>query len=225
MSKGDRVIRVVIADDQTMVRVGLRGLLDFSPDIEVVGEAADGADAVRVCRALRPDIVVMDIRMPVFDGVEATRRITAEVPETRVIVLTTFELDEYVFESLRAGASGFLSKDIEPDALRDAVLVVAQGEALLTPKAARKLITKFVAQSTVDPADMERLQVLTERELSVMTLVAQGLSNAEISQQLFMSPATARTHVSRAMAKLGVHDRAQLVVLAYQTGLVTPGRP
>jgi DNA-binding NarL/FixJ family response regulator len=215
----------VIADDQAMVRVGLRGLLDHAPDIEVVGEAADGADAIRVCRAMRPDIVVMDIRMPELDGVEATRQITAEVPETRVIVLTTFELDEYVFESLRAGASGFLSKDIEPDALREAVHVVARGDSLLTPKAARKLITKFVAQSTVDATDMARLQVLTERELDVMTLVARGLSNDEISQQLFMSPATARTHVSRAMAKLGVHDRAQLVVLAYQTGLVTPGRP
>lgn len=218
------MIRVVVVDDQTMVRAGLRRLVEHDSEMRVVGEAVNGAEAVRLAKATRPDIVLMDIRMPVMDGVEATRQISEELAETRVIVLTTFELDEYVFESLRAGASGFLNKDVDPSTLREAVRVVADGEALLTPKAARKVITRFVAQSPVDEVDTVRLSVLTERERSVMTLVAEGLNNQEIGQRLFMSPATARTHVSRAMAKLGVHDRAQLVVLAYQTGLVAPAR-
>jgi DNA-binding NarL/FixJ family response regulator len=216
-------IRVVIADDQPLIRAGLRPLLDRAEDIEVVGEAVDGAEAVRLARAERPDIVLMDIRMPVMDGVEATRRIVEELPDTRVIVLTTFELEEYVFASLRAGASGFLGKDVEPERLRDAVRVVAAGEALLTPSVTRKLISQFVEQAAVTPADTERLAVLTDRERDVLCLVAKGLSNDEIGKQLFMSPATARTHIGRTMQKLDLHDRAQLVVLAYQTGLVTRG--
>ena len=217
-------IRVVLAEDQALVRAGFRGLLERSPDIEVAGEVANGADAVNVARSARPDIVLMDIRMPLMDGLEATRRIVADeqLSAVRVIVLTTFDLDEYVFEALRVGASGFLLKDIEPDDLRQAVRVVAAGEALLSPRVTRRLITRFVAQLPPQPKDPERLAVLTEREREVMALVAYGLSNEEIGQRLAMSPATAKTHVSRAMLKLGARDRAQLVVLAYQTGLVTP---
>ncbi len=217
-------IRVVLAEDQALVRAGFRGLLERSDDVEVVGEVANGADAVNVARSARPDIVLMDIRMPIMDGLEATRRIAADeqLSGVRVIVLTTFDLDEYVFEALRVGASGFLLKDIEPDDLRQAVRVVAAGEALLSPRVTRRLITRFVAQLPPQPKDPERLAVLTEREREVMVLVAHGLSNAEIGQRLAMSPATAKTHVSRAMLKLGARDRAQLVVLAYQTGLVTP---
>ncbi len=217
-------IRVVLAEDQALVRAGFRGLLERSPDIEVAGEVANGADAVNVARSARPDIVLMDIRMPLMDGLEATRRIVADeqLSAVRVIVLTTFDLDEYVFEALRVGASGFLLKDIEPDDLRQAVRVVAAGGALLSPRVTRRLITRFVAQLPPQPKDPERLAVLTEREREVMALVAYGLSNEEIGQRLAMSPATAKTHVSRAMLKLGARDRAQLVVLAYQTGLVTP---
>jgi DNA-binding NarL/FixJ family response regulator len=216
-------IRVLLAEDQALVRAGFRGLLERSGDIEVVGEVANGADAVNAAREARPDVVLMDIRMPVMDGLEATRRIVADeqLSDVRVIVLTTFDLDEYVFEALRVGASGFLLKDIEPDDLRQAVRVVAAGDALLSPRVTRRLITRFVAQSPAQPKDPERLAVLTDREREVMALVAWGLSNEEIGQRLAMSPATAKTHVSRAMLKLGAHDRAQLVVLAYQTGLVT----
>jgi DNA-binding NarL/FixJ family response regulator len=217
-------IRVLLADDQTLVRAGFRGLLEHSDDIEVVGEAANGAEALAVARASRPDIVLMDIRMPVLDGLEATRRIIADeqLSGVRVIVLTTFELDEYVFEALRAGASGFLLKDIEPAELRHAVRVVAAGEALLSPSVTRRLIRQFVAQAGPRLIDPARLDVLTDREREVMALVARGLSNQEIGQRLGMSPATAKTHVSRAMLKLNARDRAQLVVFAYQTGLVTP---
>lgn len=217
-------IRVLLAEDQALVRAGFRGLLERSEDIEVVGEVANGADAVNAAREAHPDVVLMDIRMPVMDGLEATRRIVADeqLSDVRVIVLTTFDLDEYVFESLRVGASGFLLKDIEPDDLRQAVRVVAAGDALLSPRVTRRLITRFVAQSPVHPQNLERLAVLTDREREVMALVAWGLSNEEIGQRLAMSPATAKTHVSRAMLKLGARDRAQLVVLAYQTGLVTP---
>jgi DNA-binding NarL/FixJ family response regulator len=216
-------IRVLLAEDQALVRAGFRGLLERSGDFEVVGEVANGADAVNAAREARPDVVLMDIRMPVMDGLEATRRIVADeqLSDVRVIVLTTFDLDEYVFEALRVGASGFLLKDIEPDDLRQAVRVVAAGDALLSPRVTRRLITRFVAQSPAQPKDPERLAVLTDREREVMALVAWGLSNVEIGQRLAMSPATAKTHVSRAMLKLGAHDRAQLVVLAYQTGLVT----
>ncbi len=217
-------IRVLLAEDQALVRAGFRGLLERSDDIEVVGEVANGADAVNLARSVHPDVVLMDIRMPIMDGLEATRRIVADeqLSNVRVIVLTTFDLDEYVFEALRAGASGFLLKDIDPADLRQAVRVVAGGDALLSPRVTRRLITQFVAQSPQRPVGPERLAVLTDREREVMALVAQGLSNEEIGQRLFMSPATAKTHVSRAMLKLGARDRAQLVVLAYQTGLVTP---
>jgi DNA-binding NarL/FixJ family response regulator len=219
-------VRVLLADDQTLVRAGFRVLLERGDGIEVVGEAADGAEAVAAARKTRPDVVLMDIRMPTLDGLEATRRIVADelLAGVRVVVLTTFELDEYVFEALRAGASGFLLKDIDPDDLRQAVRVVAGGEALLSPSITRRLITEFAARPGPPPTDPAPLAVLTEREREVLALVGGGLSNGEIGRRLFMSPATAKTHVSRAMAKLGARDRAQLVVLAYETGLVTPGQ-
>jgi DNA-binding NarL/FixJ family response regulator len=217
-------IRVLLADDQNLVRAGFRVLLERSGDIEVVGEVADGAEAVDAARAARPDVVLMDIRMPVLDGLEATRRIVADelLAGVRVVVLTTFELDEYVFEALRAGASGFLLKDIDPDDLRQAVRVVAGGNALLSPSVTRRLITEFATRPARVPSNPARLEVLTVREREVLALVGGGLSNEEIGRRLFMSPATAKTHVSRAMAKLGARDRAQLVMVAYETGLVTP---
>jgi DNA-binding NarL/FixJ family response regulator len=218
------VIRVLLADDQVLVRAGFRALLDAQPDIEVAGEAADGEQAVALVRDLRPDLVLMDIRMPVLDGLQATRRITADpgLAEVKVVILTTFELDEYVFEALRSGASGFLVKDTEPAELLRAVTAVVQGDALLSPGVTRRLIAEFAARSKepAAPADLERL---TEREREVMTLVGIGLSNEEIARRLVLSPLTAKTHVSRAMVKLGARDRAQLVVLAYEYGLVRPG--
>jgi len=219
-------IRVLLADDQTLVRSGFRALLERAEDIEVVAEAADGSEAVERARAERPEVVLMDIRMPRVDGLEATRRITADagLAEVRVIMLTTFELDEYVFEALHAGASGFLLKDVEPDELRDAVRIVAQGEALLSPSVTRRLIREFVAQPGRHRPPPEQLAELTEREREVLALVAQGLSNPEIAERLVISPATAKTHVSRTMMKLHAHDRAQLVVLAYETGLVRPAQ-
>ncbi|MEU7849538.1 response regulator transcription factor [Micromonospora parva] len=216
-------IRMVLADDQTLVRAGFRGLLDHSDDLEVVGEASNGAQAVEMVAATRPDIVLMDVRMPVLDGVKATAAIVERFPAVRVIVLTTFELDEYVFEALRAGASGFLLKDIEPDELRQAVRVVAGGDMLISPRVTSRLVSAFVSKVAPAPVDGGRLAVLTDREREVMSLVAGGLTNEEIGRRLSMSPATARTHVHRAMVKLRVRDRAQLVVLAYQTGLVAPG--
>jgi DNA-binding NarL/FixJ family response regulator len=215
-------IRVLLVDDQTLVRSGFRALLERSAEIEVIAEAADGAEAVEVTRTERPDVVLMDIRMPGVDGLEATRRITVDerLANVRVIMLTTFELDEYVFEALHAGASGFLLKDVEPEALREAVRVVAQGEALLAPSVTKRLIREFVAQPGRHRPPPERLEELTEREREVMGLVAAGLSNHEIAERLVISPATAKTHVSRAMMKLRAHDRAQLVVLAYESGLV-----
>jgi DNA-binding NarL/FixJ family response regulator len=213
-------IRVLLADDQTLVRAGFRVLLEKTDDIEVVDESASGAEAVDMVRRHRPDVVLMDIRMPELDGIEATRRILADerTSGTQIIVLTTFELDEYVFEALRAGASGFLLKDIEPDDLRDAIRIAARGEALLSPSVTRRLIDEFVRKSP-SPRDPDRLRELTAREREVVTLVAEGLSNEEIGVRLYMSQATAKTHVSRAMAKLGARDRAQLVVIAYETGL------
>ncbi|MFC9815006.1 response regulator [Streptomyces virginiae] len=218
------MIRVVLADDQLLVRAGFRALLDAQPDIEVAGEAGDGDEAARLVRRLRPDVVLMDIRMPVLDGLAATRRITEDeaLVGVRVVMLTTFELDEYVFEAIRSGASGFLVKDTEPEELLRAVRAVVKGDALLSPGVTRRLIAEFAARSKrpAAPAGLERL---TEREREVMALVGMGLSNEEIARRLVVSPLTAKTHVSRAMVKLGARDRAQLVVLAYESGLVRPG--
>ena len=222
--RGGPVIRVLLADDQSLVRAGFRALLDAQPDIEVAGEASDGEEAVRLVRALRPDVVLMDIRMPVLDGLAATRRVTGDagLGEVKVVMLTTFELDEYVFEAIRSGASGFLVKDTEPEELLRAVRAVVEGDALLSPGVTRRLIAEFAARSK-EPAAAGGLAALTEREREVMALVGIGLSNEEIARRLVVSPLTAKTHVSRTMVKLGARDRAQLVVLAYETGLVRPG--
>ena len=219
---------VLLADDQGLVRAGFRALLDAEPDIEVVAEATDGVEAVELARRERPDVVLMDVRMPGMDGLEATRHITSDpgLPGTRVVVLTTFELDEYVFGALRAGASGFLLKDIDPPDLLTAVRVAAHGEALLAPRMTRRLIEAFVAQEReAAPAVTEgdELEELTPREREVLTLVGRGLSNVEIADELVLSPLTAKTHVARLFSKLDARDRAQLVVLAYETGLVVPG--
>ncbi len=218
------MIRVVLADDQALVRAGFRALLDSQDDVEVVGEAATGAEAIEVVRSRRPDVVLMDIRMPELDGLAATRAIVAEprLEGVRVVILTTFELDEYVFEALRAGASGFLVKDTEPDDLVRAVRAAAAGDALLSPGVTRRLIEEFATHSR-PPEVPPGLELLTEREREIVGLVAQGLSNQDIAERLFVSPATAKTHVSRAMVKLGARDRAQLVVFAYESGLVRPG--
>jgi DNA-binding NarL/FixJ family response regulator len=221
------VITVLLADDQALVRAGFRALLDAEADIAVVGEAADGMAAVQLTRQHRPDVVLMDIRMPGVDGLEATRRIAAE-PElagVRVVILTTFELDEYVFEALRTGASGFLVKDTEPVELLRGIRAVAAGDALLSPSVTRRVIGEFATagsrgRTATPPRELEQL---TEREREVMVLVAEGLSNDEIARRLMISPATAKTHVSRAMVKLGARDRAQLVVYAYEAGLIRPG--
>jgi DNA-binding NarL/FixJ family response regulator len=224
MYQAPSVIRVVLADDQALVRAGFRALLDAQDDIEVVGEASDGEEAVRLATELSPDVVLMDIRMPGVDGLEATRRIATDERLTgvRVLILTTFGLDEYVFEAIRSGASGFLVKDTEPEQLLQGVRVVAAGDALLSPGVTRRLIGEFAARAK-DPQPRSDLDHLTDREREVMALVAAGLSNDEIAARLFVSPATAKTHVSRAMGKLGARDRAQLVVMAYESGLVRPG--
>jgi DNA-binding NarL/FixJ family response regulator len=218
------VIRVLLADDQVLVRAGFRALIDAQDDLEVVGEASDGAEALRLAARLDPDIILMDIRMPEMDGLEATRKIAADerLTSVRVVILTTFELDEYVFEAIRAGASGFLVKDTEPVELLRAVRAVAGGDALLSPGVTRRLISEFATRAKEAHVAPE-LDALTDREREVMALVADGLANDEIAERLIVSPATAKTHVSRAMTKLGARDRAQLVVFAYEAGLVRPG--
>jgi len=221
------VIRVALADDQALVRVGFSVLIDAEPGLEVAGVASNGREAVELARSERPHVMLMDIRMPEIDGIEATRQIVADpaLNDTRVIILTTFELDEYIVEGLRAGASGFLLKDIEPLELVRAITVVAAGESLLSPSVTRRLIGEFVNRSDTVAIPSPKLDVLTEREREVLALVGGGLSNQEIAAELFISIATARTHVSRAMTKLHARDRAQLVVAAYESRLVTPGGP
>jgi DNA-binding NarL/FixJ family response regulator len=216
------MIRVVLADDQALLRAGLRVLLDAEDDLDVVGEADDGAEAIEIVRRLRPDVVVMDVRMPELDGLAATRQIVAdpELGEVHIVVLTTFDHDEYVFEAIRAGATGFLLKDAEPTELLRAVRLAAAGDALMSPTVTRRLIAEFAARPEHRTIDTSALGELTEREKEVVALVAGGLSNEEIAAQLYISPATARTHVSRAMIKLNARDRAQLVVFAYESGLI-----
>jgi DNA-binding NarL/FixJ family response regulator len=219
--------RVLIADDQPLVRVGLRKILDFEPDVEVVGEAGDGEDAVRQTARSAPDVVLMDIRMPVLDGIEATRRITAAHPDTRVLILTTFGLDGYVYESLRAGASGFMLKDAPPEEIVGAVRIVARGEALLAPAVTRSVIEEFARQPAATPhrPPPAPLAELTPREREVLDLMLGGLSNPEICARLFISDATAKTHVARILQKLGVRDRVQAVIYGYENGIVVPGPP
>jgi DNA-binding NarL/FixJ family response regulator len=222
------VIRVLLADDQALIRAGFHVLIDAADDLQVVGEAIDGAQAVDLARRERADVVLMDIRMPGVDGLEATRRISADedLAGVKVIILTTFESDEYVYQAIRAGASGFLVKDTEPADLLQAVRVVARGDALLSPSVTRRLITDLATRPERPPAGDRNpgpLNGLTEREREVLGLVAEGLSNDEIAARLFLSPLTSKTHVSRIMTKVNARDRAQLVVMAYETGLVTPG--
>lgn len=218
-------IRVALADDQAAVRAGVRVLLELADDIVVVGEATNGREAVDLARGARPDVMLMDLRMPGMDGIEATRRITAdpELGDVRVIVLTTFEIDEYVFGALRAGAGGFLLKDVDAAELHDAIRIVAGGHSLLSPAVTRRVIDELTRREGPDPIGEQRLDILTDREREVVALAAQGLNNEEIAAELFMSPLTAKTHISRAMIKLGVRDRVQLVVLAYETGLARIG--
>ena len=219
-------IRVLVADDQALVRVGFCGIIAATPGLAVVGEAGTGAQAVDMARATRPDVVLMDVRMPVMDGIEATRRITADARthDVRVLILTTFDLDEYVYAALRAGASGFLLKDTMPADLLNAIRVIAAGDALLAPSVTRRLLGEFASRPELSPrqvpAGLERLRELTEREQEVLTLVAQGLSNSEIAGKLSISPATAKTHVAHLLTKLDCRDRIQLVIIAYRAGLI-----
>jgi DNA-binding NarL/FixJ family response regulator len=218
------VIRVLIVDDQALVRAGFRALVDAQEDMTVIAEAADGVQAVELCLSLQPDVALMDIRMPGGDGLVATAQISADpaLTQTRVLVLTTFGLDEYVFEALRSGASGFLLKDTNPGQLLDGIRIIASGDALLAPEVTRRLIEEYALRAKI-PVQSNLLDALTDREREVVALVGTGLSNDEIAARLVLSPATAKTHVSRAMIKLGVRDRAGLVVLAYESGLVRPG--
>jgi DNA-binding NarL/FixJ family response regulator len=219
------MINVLLADDQALVRGGLRAMLEAEDDLRIVGEAEDGAQAVEEALLRKPDVILMDIRMPGTDGIEATRRLAARGSTARVLVVTTFDLDEYVFAALRAGASGFLLKDADPDRLVAAIRTVAAGETLLAPSITRRLIEHFVAGPDPAVATQTRFADLTERELEVLGLVARGLSNGEIAETLFLSEATVKTHVTRFLSKLGLRDRVQAVVLAYETGLAVPGRP
>jgi DNA-binding NarL/FixJ family response regulator len=216
--------RVLIADDQALVRVGLRKILEAEADVTVVGEAGDGEDAVAAARRLRPDVVLMDIRMPVLDGIEATRRIVGDHPAARVLILTTFGLDEYVFDALRAGASGFMLKDAPPEEIAGAVRIIASGEALLAPSITRAVIDEFARQRPVPSSTPSReLEELTPREHEVLDLLARGLSNPEICERLVISEATTKTHVARILQKLDLRDRVQAVIYAYETGLIAPG--
>jgi DNA-binding NarL/FixJ family response regulator len=219
------VIRVAVADDQPLVRAGFAALVNHTSDLELVGEAADGEEAVALARAERPDVLLMDVRMPRLDGIEATRRITSEpdLGDVRVVILTTFDLDEYVYGALQAGASGFLLKDVGPEGLTDAIRVVAAGDGLLAPSVTRRIIERFGQRPGEGRTDPTVLTQLTERETEVLTLVARGLSNGEIAERIHVSHATAKTHVGRILTKLAARDRAQLVIAAYESGLVTPG--
>ena len=217
-------VRVLLADDQALVRSGFRMILESRPDIEVVGEAEDGFEAIEATRRLLPDVILMDVRMPNLDGVEATRRLVDRGTDSRILILTTFDLDEYVYEAIRAGASGFLLKDVRPQELVDAIHVVAKGDALLAPSITRRLLDRFAEQAPQDPSKPPgQLESLTERELQVLKLVAKGWSNAELAERLFLSETTVKTHVSSVLRKLGLRDRVQAVVLAYEAGLVRPG--
>jgi DNA-binding NarL/FixJ family response regulator len=218
-------IRVAVADDQPLVRAGFGTLVDHAADLELAGEAANGEEAVALARRAQPDVLLMDIRMPLLDGIEATRRITTDpqCPAVRIVILTTFDLDEYVYGALRAGASGFLLKDCTPEDLVAAIRVVAGGDALLAPSVTRRLIERFAESGPAARTDPTQLRLLTEREREVLGLVARGLSNAEIGERIHVSHATAKTHVGRILTKLGARDRAQLVMVAYEAGLVTPG--
>jgi DNA-binding NarL/FixJ family response regulator len=220
------VTRVLIADDQALVRAGFRMILDAEDDLDVVGEASDGAEAVKLARQLKPDVVLMDIRMPELDGIEATRRV-AELgtdPPVRVLMLTTFDLNEYVYEALRAGASGFLLKDVPPEQLAAGIRIVAEGEALLAPSITKRLIQEFARAAPATPEPPKGLDELTVRELEVFKLIARGLSNAEIAQELIVSETTVKTHVARVLMKLDLRDRVQAVVLAYESGVAVPGK-
>lgn len=217
------MIRVVIADDQELVRAGFRMILEVQPDIEVVGEAGDGAEAIDVARALEPDVVLMDVRMPNTDGIEATRRLLAADTRARVLMLTTFDADEYVYDAMKAGASGFLLKNAPPTQLIAAVRATAQGEAQVAPEIVRRMVDEFVRRPPPGTAKPAELDDLSEREVDVLKLVARGLSNNEIAARLFLSEATVRTHVSRILSKLALRDRTQAVVAAYESGLIRPG--
>jgi DNA-binding NarL/FixJ family response regulator len=218
--------RIFLVDDQALVRAGFRMILDAEDDLEVVGEATDGLDAVEQAKRLKPDVVLMDIRMPELDGIEATRRLLAQAGEqpVRVLMLTTFDLNEYVYEALRAGASGFLLKDVPPEQLAAGIRIVAQGEALLAPSITKRLIQEFAAAAPVSAPPPKGLDELTARELEVFRLIARGLSNAEIAAELIVSETTVKTHVARVLMKLGLRDRVQAVVLAYEAGIAVPGR-